>query len=162
MQRDKREEGTPAPADLAYLDATVPLTVPFSVYLSSYAEELRYADPMEHRYAIDTLDGVHIGNCSCYNVDSFQRDAELGIIIGNPAYWSKGYGTDAVTTLLGYVFKKTNFKRIYLHTLEDNTRAQKCFGKCGFVANGRVARGTHQFVLMQIFRPRTPAFDSPK
>ncbi|RLC95092.1 MAG: N-acetyltransferase [Chloroflexi bacterium] len=138
--------------ELAYLDATAPLNLPYSVYLASYSEELRYTDPTEHRYAIDTLEGKHIGNCSCYNMDTFKGEAELGILIGDRDYWDKGYGSDAVATLLDYVFQKNNLKRVYLHTLEDNVRAQKCFQKCGFVPCGSVIRGNHRFIRMDITR----------
>ena len=146
---------------LAYLDATVPLLVPFSLYLSSYSDELRYADPFEHRYAIETLDGRHIGNCSCYNVDRIAGEAELGILIGDRSYWDKGYGSDAVTTLVHKIFQERWIKKIYLHTLEDNIRAQKCFGKCGFVARGPVTRGIHRFILMEINRPKDSSASAP-
>jgi len=137
-------------ADLAHLDATFPLDVPFSVYLASYSDELRYPDSRSYRYAIETLEGEHIGNCSCYNVDYRAGEAELGILIGDHEYWAKGYGSDAVTALVDYIFRKDHLKRMYLHTLEDNIRAQKCFQKCGFVVRGRVIRGIYKFVLMEI------------
>ena len=64
-------------AELAHLDATFPLDIPFSVYLASYSDELRYPDSRSYRYAIETLEGKHIGNCSCYNVDYRSGEAEL-------------------------------------------------------------------------------------
>jgi len=142
--------------DLARLDATVPLTIPFSIYYTSYSQELHCADMMDHRYAIETMDGEHIGNCSCYNVDHTRGEAELGILIGDPDYWSKGYGSDAVTMLVSHVFNEGNMNKIYLHTLEDNVRAQRCFQKCGFVACGPVTREGHKFILMEIEKPQTP------
>jgi RimJ/RimL family protein N-acetyltransferase len=137
-------------AKLAHLDAAVPLNMPYSLYLANYSEEIRYAALAEHRYAIETLDGKHIGNCSCYNIDYARAEAELGILIGDRDYWDKGYGGDAVTALVSFVFRRNNLNRIYLHTLEENARAQKCFEKCGFVARGRVVRGIHRFLLMDI------------
>lgn len=146
---------------LARLDATVPLTVPFSLYLSSYSDELRYSDPFEYRYAIETLDGRHIGNCSCYNVDRIGGEAELGILIGDPEYWDKGYGSGAMTALVRQVFQERWVKKIYLHTLEDNIRAQKCFEKCGFVPRGPVTRGLHRFILMEMKRPKDSSLGDP-
>ena len=137
-------------ADLAHLDATIPLNIPFSHYLISYAEELRYGNMGGRRYAIETLEGKHIGNCSYYNLEQDEKETELGILIGDRAYWNKGYGTDAVTTLVTQVFKETNIERIYLHTLEGNIRAQRCFQKCGFALSGRVTRGGHNFILMEL------------
>jgi RimJ/RimL family protein N-acetyltransferase len=137
-------------AELAQLDATLPLDIPFSYYLINYAEELRYGNMRGRHYAIETLDGKHIGNCSYYNLDQDEREAELGILIGERAYWNKGYGTEAVTILVTHIFEETNIKRIYLHTLQGNIRAQKCFQKCGFTPFGRVTRGEHNFILMEL------------
>ena len=136
--------------ELARLDATVPLDLPFSMYLVSYAEELNNCDGRVHTYAIETFDGKHIGNCSYYNLDRGKREAELGILIGDADCWGSGYGTDAVATLVHHAFKKEGLKRMYLHTLVGNTRAQKCFLKCGFVPCRRVTRSGYDFTLMEI------------
>jgi RimJ/RimL family protein N-acetyltransferase len=74
-------------------------------------------------------------------------------VIGDPAYWDGGYGTDAVRTLLDHVFLQMGLKKVYLHTLVWNTRAQKCFRKCGFSECGRVARSGYDFILMEMKRP---------
>ena len=144
---------------LAHLDASIPLNVPFSVYLASYSQELQYIDRMERRYAIETLDGMHIGNCSCYNVDRFNGEAELGVLIGDRGYWDKGYGTDAVKLLVDDIFRERCIKKIYLHTLVENARAQNCFEKCGFTTRGNVSRGVHHFLLMEMKRPPAPPGD---
>jgi catalase len=39
------------------------LTTSFSQYLSDYAAYLRYSNGRRHSFAIETLDGRHIGNC---------------------------------------------------------------------------------------------------
>jgi len=138
--------------ELARLDAALPLTTTFSQYLSDYASELRYPSLTRHRLAIETLDGKHIGNCSCYNIDGVKGDAELGIMIGDCDYWDRGYGTDAITTLVSHVFRQANLRRIYLKTLESNNRAQKCFKKCGFTPCGHLAKDGFYFVLMELYR----------
>ena len=140
--------------ELAWLDAAPLLTTTFSTYLSDYADELRYPFPTRHRFAVETLDGKHIGNCSYYNVDETKAEAELGIMIGNRDYWDMGYGTDTVTTLISYIFHQTNLKRIYLKTLDSNIRAQKCFKKCGFSPDGHMVRDGFSFKLMEINRKR--------
>ncbi len=136
--------------ELARLDATIPLDLPFSMYLVGYAEELNQNDGRTHTYAIETLGGKHIGNCSYYNLDRDRREAELGILIGEASCWDSGYGTDAVATLVHYAFRKESLKRMYLHTLVENIRAQRCFRKCGFVAGRRVARAGYDFIRMEI------------
>jgi len=138
--------------ELARLDATPLLTISFSQYLSDYASELHYPPLTRCRFAIETLDGKHIGNCTYYGINEAKGEAELGIIIGNRSCWGKGYGADAVITLLGYIFRRTNLKRIYLKTLDSNIRAQKCFQKCGFTLYRHLVRDGFSFVLMEIHR----------
>ena len=138
--------------ELAQLDAAPLLTTAFPQYLLDYANELRLPLSTRHRFAVETLDGKHIGNCVYYGIDETRGEAELGIIIGNRDYWNKGYGADTVTTLVHYIFHQTNLKRIYLKTLDLNTRAQKCFKKCGFTPYGHLASDGFSFVLMEINR----------
>ena len=138
--------------ELAQLDAVPPLTTTFTQYLSNYANELRYPSSSRHPFAVETLDGKHIGNCVYYGVDEGKGEAEVGILIGDRDYWDDGYGTDAVTTLVNYVFRRTKLNRLYLKTLNDNYRAQKCFKKCGFTLYGHMDRDGFHFVLMELRR----------
>jgi len=138
--------------ELVRLDAAPLLTTTFPRYLSDYADELRCSSSIRHRFAVETLDGKHIGNCSYYGIDETEGEAELGIMIGNRDYWDKGYGADAVTALISYIFHQTNLERIYLKTLESNIRAQKCFQKCGFTPYGHLDRDGFNFVLMEVNR----------
>ena len=138
--------------ELAQLDAAPTITATFSEYSADYASELRNPAPTSHQFAIDTLNGKHIGNCSYYNISETKGEAELGIMIGNRDYWDKGYGADAVATLVNYIFGETDLSRIYLKTLESNTRAQKCFPKCGFTPYGHLVKDGLSFVLMEVYR----------
>lgn len=61
------------------------------------------------------------------------RDAWLGIGIGDPAYRSRGYGTDAMRLLVGYGFRELDLHRITLSVLATNPRAIRCYEKVGFV-----------------------------
>ena len=138
--------------ELSQLDAAPPLNITFPQYLSEYSSELGYYFFARQLFSIQTLDGKHIGNCVYYDINDTKSEAELGIMIGNRDYWDKGYGTDAVTTLLGYIFRRTDLNRIYLKTLGSNYRAQKCFQKCGFTPYGRLSRDGYSFVLMELRR----------
>ena len=138
--------------ELARLDAAPPLRVPYTEYLFEHATEINATSERRRRYAIETLDGRHIGNCMYYDVDKKRGQAELGIMIGDRDYWQQGYGADAVTVLLDHIFTTTNITRVYLKTLDWNARAQGCFRKCGFVAYGHITRRDKTFVTMQITR----------
>ena len=143
--------------ELVQLDATTVLTTTFTQYLADYAAELHYPSLTGHRFAIETRDGKHIGNCVYYNLDMTRGEAELGIMIGSRDHWNQGYGTDAVTTLVSHLFHHTNLERIYLKTLESNTRAQRCFKKCGFTPHNHMVRDGYSFVLMEILRKQWEA-----
>ena len=138
--------------ELARLDAAIPLTMSFERYLKLFEDQMKYPTPGSHHYSIDTLDDRFIGNCMYYDMDTVNLEAELGIVIGDRDYWSDGYGYDAVTTLLDHMFNARNLKRVYLHTLEWNGRAQKSFSKCGFNAVRPVRRMAHDFILMDVLR----------
>jgi RimJ/RimL family protein N-acetyltransferase len=136
-------------AELCRLDAAPQIRCSFKEFLGNYAEDLRQLN-QSYRFAIETMDGKHIGNCSYFNLDESKREAEMGIMIGNRNYWNQGYGADAITTTLDYFFTRTDMKRVHLKTLIWNNRAQKCFQKCGFVPIGQMVHGEYSFLLMEI------------
>ncbi len=138
--------------ELCHLDAAIPISCSFEEFLENYIEEL-YRPGKSYRFAIETPDGKHIGNCSYFNIDETKKDVEMGIIIGDRAYWNRGYGADAILATLNHFFSQTNLKRVYLKTLNWNIRAQKCFQKCGFVPCGQITHGDYTFILMETHRP---------
>lgn len=156
--RDKRLEDAEqdyiwrSDPELARLDAAYPLTMSFERYLKIFEDQLRYPTPGSHHFSTETLDGKYIGNCMYYDLDSVNMQAELGIVIGDRDYWSNSYGYDAVTTLLDYMFTEKKLKRVYLHTLEWNNRAQRCFEKSGFNPVKPVRRMSQDFLLMEVMR----------
>lgn len=92
-------------------------------------------DPRQVRFCIETMDGHPIGDLGLLDIHPHGR-AELGITIGDKAYWGRGYGADAIRTALRYAFGRLGCRRVYLITDEDNVRAHRCFEKCGFVREG--------------------------
>ncbi len=86
--------------------------------------------------AIETGEGVHIGNMGLHAIDWRNRAAELGIFIGDKTYWGQGYGTDAIRTLLGLAFREMNLHRVFLRVNEDNARGIRCYEKAGFQREG--------------------------
>ncbi len=90
--------------------------------------------------AIETKEGAHIGNTDLFSVRPEDRKAELGIMIGEKEYWSKGYGTDAIVSLLRFAFDEMNLQRVWLTVDESNARAIACYRKCGFEEEVRLRR----------------------
>jgi RimJ/RimL family protein N-acetyltransferase len=138
--------------ELARLDAAPVLIMSFSIYLLDYATALHQSNSSRFPLAVETLDGKHIGNCTCYDIDEKKGEAQLGIMIGNREYWDKGYGADTVNAMVDYVFQTTGLNRLYLKTLDWNQRAQRCFAKCGFIPCGHLKRNSYSFVIMELKR----------
>ena len=138
--------------ELAELDATRPISMSFTDYHKYMREELKYDTYYSVRFAVDTLDGLHIGNCMYYDINKRRQEAELGIMIGNRDYWDQGYGSDTVNTLINYVFSYTNLTKIYLHTLKENHRARKSFIKAGLLEIRSVRRSGQDFVRMEAIK----------
>jgi RimJ/RimL family protein N-acetyltransferase len=86
-------------------------------------------------------DWLHIGSTGFNEIDRRSRAAELGIMIVDKNCWNKGYGTDAVHTLVGFGFGELNLNRIYLRVFDYNRRAIRCYEKAGFVMEGRLRQG---------------------
>ena len=137
--------------ELASLDATRPLNMSYKDFLKYTGEELALPNPRSKRLAIDTADGKHIGNCMYYDIDIRKGEAEIGIMIDRE-YWNKGYGTDALDTLLLHLFRSTPLTRVYLHTLEWNYRARRAFAKAGLHEVKKVRRSGQDFILMETSR----------
>ena len=138
--------------ELASLDGTRPLNMSYEDFLKYAREDLAFPSTQSKRLAIDTHEGKHIGNCMYYDIDLRQGEAEMGIMIGERDFWSKGYGTDSVDSLLNHIFSTTPLTRVYLHTLEWNHRARRCFAKSGFREVKRVRRSRKDFILMEVWR----------
>lgn len=62
--------------------------------------------------------------------------AKIGILIGREEDRGKGCGTDAMLTLMTYLFGERKVQRCELDTARFNLRARRCFEKCGFISSG--------------------------
>lgn len=136
--------------ELSALDAMTPNTMSFREFYREYIDSLKHPHPNRITFAVDTHEGKHIGNCVYYNIDEVNNETEIGIMIGNRDYWSKGYGADIISTLIDYIFRHLKFDRIYLKTLVTNLRAQRCFEKCGLVPCGYRELEGYKFLLMDM------------
>jgi RimJ/RimL family protein N-acetyltransferase len=139
-------------AELSRLDAAEQISLPFSFYLLDYAAELHRPRSRRFPLAIETLAGRHIGNFTVYDIDDDKAEAQVGIMIGDRDYWDRGYGADAISAVADHLFRSTSLVRLYLKTLDWNTRAQKCFARSGFTTCGGMSRNGHNFLLMELTR----------
>ncbi|MEA2524736.1 MAG: hypothetical protein QOF01_2921 [Thermomicrobiales bacterium] len=88
-------------------------------------------------FAID-VDGKFIGHCGLSNFNTAAQTCELGIGIGDKAYWGQGFGREAVRLLVEYAFRYRNYRRVWLWVHGANERAIRAYLAAGFVEEGRL------------------------
>lgn len=138
--------------EVARYDAVGPTVLPFSEYVQRLENEIRFPSPVRRMYSLMDSDALHFGNIMYYNVPASRDSAEVGISIGIEDFRGGGLGTEAMLTFLRYLWDTTTFRLLYLHTLDWNERAQRCFGKAGFSAVSRVLREDNVFIRMEARR----------
>lgn len=112
--------------------------------------------------------GELIGTIGLHAVDLKQGAATMGIAIGEPDNWSKGYGTDALRALLDFGFGTLRLERIALDVYAFNERARRSYEKCGFVLEGTARKALfrdgkrHDIHQMAILRDEWAAQDRPR
>lgn len=79
--------------------------------------------------------GKLIGHCGLYYIHPIYRSGELTIYVGDFTERNKGYGTNALKTLLQYGFDQLNLNRISAEVYTNNN-AVRVYQKVGFIGEG--------------------------
>ncbi|WP_169823167.1 GNAT family N-acetyltransferase [Anaerobacillus alkalilacustris] len=105
-----------------------------------------------------------IGVIGLNNTDLINRNTELYIYIGDESHWGKGLGTDAVKTLIRFIFEELNLHRVSLVVFSYNQRAINAYEKVGFVSEGIMRESLfkdgkyHDKILMALINDRKNSF----
>ena len=87
---------------------------------------------------VDKKTDLHIGNIKLGGINWIHRFADLGIMIGDKQYWSKGYGQEACSLLLKYAFGTLNLNKVTLGVYGNHTAAIRTYEKAGFQIEGKI------------------------
>lgn len=119
--------------------------------------ELDKTSPQEGKtLAIATHDGEVIGTIWYGSYDAADRQALVGLYLGDDAQRGQGYGQDALNTLLDYLFNDLGLHKVRLMVLATNARAIRCYERCGFTVEGTLrdhrffAGRFHDFLSMAV------------
>jgi RimJ/RimL family protein N-acetyltransferase len=88
-----------------------------------------------HCFAIE-VGGRYIGFAALYHFVEANRSAHWRGGIENSECWGRGYGTEVIQLMLRYAFETLDLHRIGLRVASYNTRAIRCYEKCGFRLEG--------------------------
>jgi ribosomal-protein-alanine N-acetyltransferase len=94
------------------------------------------AFPESLRWAIER-EGRLVGEVRLDVVDAAEGRANFAIGIFDPSERDHGLGTETTRLVLDHAFDALALREVVLRVLSFNTRAIRCYQKCGFVAYGR-------------------------
>ena len=80
----------------------------------------------------------HIGNIKLGPVNWENKRGVIGLFIGDPASWNKGYATEAIRCITDYGLGELGLNRIEASCYESNAASYKAFIKAGYREEGRL------------------------
>jgi RimJ/RimL family protein N-acetyltransferase len=146
------------PTVLEYFGSVLPMSL---VQEEEWFEKM-LQDPNVCNFAID-FEGQHIGGGGLSSIDWRNRNAEVGLFIGQPELWDQGLGREVLELLLRLGFQQLNLHRIYLRVFASNERAVNLYEKIGFQREGRWRDGEfrhgryHDILWMSMLRDEAQA-----
>lgn len=90
-----------------------------------------------------------IGSIYLSHIDEQNKQAELGIFIGEDRYRGKGFGEQAILLIKQYAFDTLRLNRIYLRLVKKNHIAFSCYKKCGFK---QIQKCDESIIWMETYR----------
>ncbi len=140
-----------------------------SRYPIAFQNEIEWLDGAMHpsvndrHFAIERKDDrTHIGNASIHDIEWVSRTAAFGLFVGEPSAWNRGFGGDAIHTLVRFAFDEMNLRKLRISVFEYNDRAKHVLETQGFVQEGRLRRefyregSYHDLLILSIFREGEP------
>ncbi len=126
---------------------------------AEWLEKATVASTTARHFAIERReDRHHIGNASLHDIDWVSRTASFGLFIGEPTAWNRGFGRDAVTTLVRFAFDEMNLHKVKINVFDYNEKAKHLLETLGFVQEGKLVREFYRegdwkdIVILSIFR----------
>jgi RimJ/RimL family protein N-acetyltransferase len=79
---------------------------------------------------------------------------EIGIVIDEPSMRGKGYGTEAVMLLVGWLFSEAEATQIHMPTVPDNVAMHTVAERLGFATDGTIRYEGQEFDFYVLTRER--------
>ena len=113
----------------------------FPETVEKWAEILGQRSPDLLRWVLEApVGGEAVGATSLHRIDFRDRHCWLGIWIGPPSNWSRGYGTEATRLLTRFAFRQLGMEKVYLGVYEGNERGLRAYAKAGYRVEATLPR----------------------
>lgn len=117
-----------------------PLGVPSETSIrSQFGQNGFWADDEGMLLITDSADSV-VGEIEFFPISNYLQGYEISYQLFGDHHAGKGYTTEAVNLLVGYLFGRKRVNRMQLNIHPDNAPSRRVAEKCGFVLEG-VMRG---------------------
>lgn len=81
-------------------------------------------------------DDTFVGTVKAGHIDRTASIADIGVMIGDRAYWGRGIATDCVGTLCRYMFNDFGIRKLAGGVMGNNPAMARVFEKLGFRQEG--------------------------
>ena len=106
------------------------------------------SQPEKGRCFVILADGKAIGQVNYDKI--INGEVEFDILIADKSNYGKGYGSDALKTLMRYLFEKMNIKKCWIEAISQNPRAIKAYEKAGFKKIRTYSKDRVEWIRMEI------------
>lgn len=90
------------------------------------------------QFAVESLQGEHVGFSGLRSIDWQSRVAVSGSVIGRKDMWNKGIGGDAMRVRNHYAFEVLGLRLLIATVIADNAASLAMLAKAGYEEVGRV------------------------
>lgn len=122
----------------------------FASYQPHYFDD---SDPTQGQSFGIQAEGRLIGQVNYDGIDPLDNSTELDIWIASSGDTSRGYGTDALNTLVEFLFEQLGVERCTIVPAASNTRAVRTYEKAGFRLAREVTHNQVRWLHMERCRP---------
>lgn len=106
--------------------------------VASFVEQFEVDDAHVFAAILERPAERHIGNIKLGPIDSHHRRGDVGIMIGEPDAWGKGYATEAISALTVFAFRELGLERLSAGAYAVNRASVRAFERAGWEVEGRL------------------------
>lgn len=85
--------------------------------------------------SVKTMDGRPIGTMTCYRAVP-HGTVDVGIMIGNRAFWGGGYGHDSWSCVMAWLLAQPDVRKVTAGTLDCNVGMVRLMERSGMILEG--------------------------
>ncbi|MEW6336375.1 MAG: GNAT family N-acetyltransferase [Acidobacteriota bacterium] len=94
--------------------------------------------PTEITFAVETLNGEHVGLTGFYRIEWRHGAATSGIVIGSRERWGQGLASDAISVRTRYAFEALGLRLLLAEAMADNPASLRMLVSAGYREVGRI------------------------